>query len=155
MHTQVVSRHVKAAPDAVYAAFMDPDVLVAWLPPGEMTGKIHSFDGHVGGGYHMSLFYPESDQSHRGKTTAHEDRMSVRFLELVPGREIVEAVTFHSEDPALKDVMTITIAFVAVDGGTEVAFQFEDLPAGLRPEDNEMGARQSLDQLARRFEDPL
>lgn len=152
MHTQIVSRRIKAQPDAVYAAFMDPDVLVSWLPPGEMTGKIHAFDGRVGGGYQMSLFYPETDPSHRGKTTAHEDRVSVRFLELVPGQEIVEAVTFHSDDPALKDVMTITIVFVPEEDGTEVAFQFEDLPPGIRPEDNEQGARQSLDQLARHFE---
>lgn len=155
MHAQVISRRIKAEPAAVYAAFMDPDVLVAWLPPGEMTGRIDAFDGRVGGGYQMSLFYPETDPAHRGKTTAHEDRVSVRFLELVPGGEIVEAVTFHSEDSALRDVMTVTIAFVPVEGGTEVAFQFEDLPPGLRPEDNEQGARQSLDQLARRFDSAL
>lgn len=155
MHTQIVSRRIKATPEAVYAAFMDPGVLVTWLAPGEMTGKVHAFDGHVGGGYEISLFYPDSDPSHRGKTTAHEDRVSVHFLELVPGQKIVEAVSFHSDDPALKDVMTITIAFVAVDGGTEVAFQFEDLPPGVRPEDNEAGARQSLDQLARLFDTAL
>ena len=34
------SRIVKAAPEEVYAAFMNPDVLVAWLPPAQMTGKI-------------------------------------------------------------------------------------------------------------------
>jgi uncharacterized protein YndB with AHSA1/START domain len=152
MHTQVVSRRIKAEPGAVYAAFMDPGVLVSWLPPGEMTGKIDAFDGRPGGGYRMSLFYPETEPSHRGKTTAHEDVVTVRFLELVPGQKIVESVSFHSEDPALKDVMTITIAFVAVEEGTEVVFRFEDLPPGVRPEDNEMGARQSLDQLARWFD---
>jgi uncharacterized protein YndB with AHSA1/START domain len=155
MHTQIVSRRIKATPDAVYAAFMDPAVLVSWLPPGEMTGKIHAFDGRAGGGYEMSLFYPQTDSSNRGKTSAHEDRVSVRFLELVPGQKIVEAVTFHSEDSALKDVMTITIVFVPEEEGTEVAFQFEDLPPGVRPEDNEQGARQSLDQLARRFDSAL
>jgi hypothetical protein len=29
---------------------MDPSELVAWLPPGGMTGVIHDFDGRVGGG---------------------------------------------------------------------------------------------------------
>jgi hypothetical protein len=33
---------------------MDPDVLVAWLPPARMTGRIHAFDARVGGGYRMS-----------------------------------------------------------------------------------------------------
>jgi len=48
------SRIIKAAPEEVYAAFMDPDVLVAWLPPARMTGRIHAFDARVGGGYRMS-----------------------------------------------------------------------------------------------------
>ena len=33
------SRIIKARPEEVYAAFMDPDVLVAWLPPARMTGR--------------------------------------------------------------------------------------------------------------------
>jgi hypothetical protein len=48
--------------------------------------------------------------------------------------------------------MTIDIAFARAPGGTEVTFTFANLPRGLRPEDNEAGARLSLDQLARRFE---
>jgi len=68
---------------------MDPVQLVEWLPPGEMTGRLHEFDGRAGGGYRMSLFYPSSEGTHRGKTTAREDMVSVRFVELVPARRIV------------------------------------------------------------------
>lgn len=50
------SRVIKARPEELYAAFMDPAALVDWLPPAEMTGKIHEFDARVGGGYRMSLF---------------------------------------------------------------------------------------------------
>jgi hypothetical protein len=39
-----------------------------------------------------------------------------------------------------------------VSGGTEVTLAFENLPPGLRAEDNDAGARVSLEQLARRFE---
>ncbi|HEV7992355.1 MAG TPA: hypothetical protein VGP25_11065 [Gemmatimonadaceae bacterium] len=39
-----------------------------------------------------------------------------------------------------------------VTAGTEVTMPFEHLPGGLRPEDNDEGARLSLAQLARRFE---
>ena len=56
------SRIVKARPEEVYAAFMDPDVLVAWLPPARMTGKIHAFDARVGGGYRMSLYHPPDER---------------------------------------------------------------------------------------------
>lgn len=35
------SRIIKAGPEALYEAFMDPAVLISWLPPAEMTGKLH------------------------------------------------------------------------------------------------------------------
>jgi hypothetical protein len=38
------------------------------------------------------------------------------------------------------------------EGGTEVTLQFDDLPPGLQPADNEEGARLSLERRARRFE---
>lgn len=51
------SRIIAAPLEALYAAFMDPVALAAWLPPGEMAGRVHEFDARVGGGYRMSLFY--------------------------------------------------------------------------------------------------
>jgi uncharacterized protein YndB with AHSA1/START domain len=117
-----------------------------------MTGKIHEFDARVGGGYRMSLFYPASERSFRGKTTDKEDRLSVRFVELVPSVRIVEAVNFDTTDPAFFGEMTMTATFEEVPGGTKVTLLFNNLPPGLRAEDNEAGARLSLEQLARRFE---
>ena len=130
---------------------MDPVQLVEWLPPGEMTGRLHEFDGRAGGGYRMSLFYPPSEGPHRGKTTAREDMVSVRFVELVPPRRIVEAVTFHTTDPGLQGEMTLVVTLSDVPGGTEVTIECTNLPPGLRPQDNEAGSRESLDKLAKRF----
>ena len=143
---------IKATPEQVYAAFMDPAVLVGWLPPAEMTGKIHEFDGRVGGGYRMSLFYPADERVFRGKTADKEDMVKVRFVVLAPARRIVETVNFVTTDPALQGEMTMTATFEPVAGGTKLTMLFENLPPGLRPEDNEAGARLSLAQLARRFE---
>ena len=143
---------MKAPAGAVYAAFMDPDVLMQWLPPPGMRSVLHRFDGGVGGGYALSLFYPEGETRSRGKTTASEDRVEVRFLELAPGQRIVEAVTFVSDDPAFAGTMRIEITFAETAAGTEVTFLCTDLPLGLRPEDNAAGARLSLQQLAQRFE---
>ena len=143
---------IAAQPEALYAAFLDPAALVEWLPPAEMTGKIHEFDARVGGGYRMSLFYPAGQHGVRGKTADREDMVRVRFVELAPPDRIVEAVSFVSADPALLGEMTMTVTFAAVAGGTEVTLTFENLPPGLRPTDNEAGAHLSLQQLARRFE---
>jgi len=146
------SRIIKARPEELYWAFMDPAALVAWLPPAEMTGAIHEFDARVGGGYRMSLYYPSNERSSRGKTSDREDMVNVRFVELTPPRRIVEAVNFVTTDPAFVGEMTIVVTFEVVSGGTEVTFLCRNLPPGLRAEDNEAGARLSLEQLARRFE---
>jgi uncharacterized protein YndB with AHSA1/START domain len=146
------SRIIKAAPETLYQAFMDPAALIAWLPPGEMTGRLHHFDARVGGGYRMSLFYPPNERSLRGKTSDREDMVNVRFVELKPPRRIVEAVSFVTADPGLSGEMTIVVTFEEVSEGTEVTFLCKSLPPGLRAEDNEAGSRLSLEQLARRFE---
>ena len=146
------SKVIKAAPGALYRAFMDPAALALWLPPGEMTGKIHSFDARVGGEYRMSLFYPPDEQVFHGKTAELEDTVRARFIELVPEKRIVEAITFVSDDPALSGEMTFEATFEAVDGGTEVTIVCANIPPGIRPEDNDAGARLSLEQLARYIE---
>jgi uncharacterized protein YndB with AHSA1/START domain len=146
------ARTIKARPEELYAAFMDPAALVAWLPPAEMTGQIHAFDARVGGGYRMSLFYPPTERSFRGKTSEREDRVNVRFVELVPARRIVQTVNFDTTNPAFFGEMTMVITFEQTSGGTEVAISCMNLPPGLRAEDNEAGSHLSLKQLARRFE---
>jgi hypothetical protein len=46
----------------------------------------------------------------------------------------------------------MTATFEEVSGGTEVTLLCENLPPGLRAEDNEAGSRLRLEQLARRIE---
>ena len=99
----------------------------------------------------MSLFYPEDERRHVGKTSAREDRVLVHFVTLEPARRIVEAVTFETNDPALKGTMTIEITFEPDAGGTRVTFTTSNLPPGLRPEDHDEGTRISLAQLGERF----
>ena len=149
--TTRASRLIPAAPDAVWDALMDPKALVDWLPPGDMTGQMHAFDGRVGGGFEMSLFYPDDDTEARGKTDAREDRTRVRFKTLEKGHKIVWAVLFATDDPTLKSEMTMTITLQAAEGGTRVALVSQNLPVGLKPADNAEGSRQSLEKLAKRF----
>src|SRR5688500_805842 len=89
------SSFIRAPREANYRAFTDPLALAVWLAPDGMTGEVNSFDGKVGGGYQMSLYYPSSAAA-QGKTSAREDRFTARFVELTPPTKIVEAVTFDS-----------------------------------------------------------
>ena len=140
---------IPASREALDRAFTDPVALEAWQAPGEMTGKVHAFDLRVGGGYEMSLFYPDADQESVGKFGEREDRFTTRFVELSPPSRIVQVVTFASDDPAFAGEMTMTITLAERVGGTEVAIAYEDIPAGVRPEDNELGTRLSLEKLGR------
>jgi len=143
------SRVIKASSEALYRAFTDPAALAVWLAPDQMTAKVHEFDGRVGGGYQMSLFYPSSEQVYRGKTSEREDRFTARFVELTPPTRIVQAITFDSPDPTVAGEMSMTVTFEERDSGTEVTILFEQIPREIQPEDNDAGTRSSLEKLAR------
>src|ERR1700741_1213721 len=92
----VGSRIIGVPPEAVYRAFLDPDAIATWLPPGTMTGIVHAFDPREGGAFSMSLVYPDDDRSSRGKTSASTDTFKGRFETLVPDKEIVWKTVFES-----------------------------------------------------------
>lgn len=143
-----VTSIIDAPREAIYRAFTEPEALEQWQAPGEMTATIHAFDLRSGGGYEMTLRYPDSEIGSPGKTTEQEDRYTARFVELVPPSRIVEAIDFESDDPAFAGEMTMTITLDAVEGGTAVTIAFDGTPPGIRPEDNEAGTRMSLEKLA-------
>lgn len=142
------SKFIKAPQQTIYHAFTDPAALAVWLAPGDMTGVVHSFDYRVGGGYEMSLFYPASEIHSRGKTSEREDKYTARFVELAPPDKIVEAITFDSLDPAFSGEMIMEVTLEPETGGTMVSVVFKDIPYGIRPEDNELGTRSTLEKLA-------
>src|ERR1700726_155346 len=84
------SKFITAPQEALYRAFTDPAALAIWLAPDNMTCEVHSFDYRVDGGYQMSLYYPSSEQTSRGKPSEREDRCTARFVELTPPRRILE-----------------------------------------------------------------
>jgi uncharacterized protein YndB with AHSA1/START domain len=142
------SRVINAPREAVYRAFLDQDALVAWLPPGSMRGVVHAFDGREGGCFRMSLVYPEGDRSSRGKTSESTDTFQGRFVKLIPCEQIVWAVEFESADPSFAGEMIVSTTLAPADGGTKVTILCENIPPGIRPEDNEVGCRSTLEKLA-------
>jgi len=146
------SRVINASPETLYRAFIDPAALEIWLAPEGMTGKVHDFNARIGGGYRMSLFYSSSEQTNRGKTSAKEDRFTAQFMELTPAKRIIQAITFDTKDAAYAGQMFMVVTFEDAGRGTKVTIWFENIPAGIRPEDNDAGTRSSLEKLARYVE---
>ena len=79
---------VAATPDEVYAAFVDADALADWLPPAGMRGELSDAQLRAGGGFTMTLHYPEGSGG-QGKTTADSDVTHVAVDELVEGERVV------------------------------------------------------------------
>lgn len=143
-----VSRLVKASREAVYRAFLDPEAVATWLPPGPMRGVVHAFDPREGGAFSMSLVYPDGDTSSRGKTSARTDTFQGRFAKLVPNELVVWAVTFDAADPSFAGEMIVSTTLAPAGSGTTVTILCENIPRGIRPEDNEAGCRSTLGKLA-------
>lgn len=149
MRTDEASRVIAAVPAVVFAAFTDPDRLLAWLPPEGMSGAFDRFDpAH---GYRMVLTYDEAPIG-GGKASVDEDVAEVRRVEVVPPRRIVEAVDFPSDDPRYAGTMTMTWTFEPVAAGTRVTIRATDVPDGIDPSDHAAGLASSLENLARLFE---
>lgn len=116
-----------------------------------MTSHVHQFEPHQGGTFRISLTYDSPTDA--GKTDARTDTFHGRFVRLVPDVEVVQVVEFETTDPELHGEMTITYTIAeATDGGTDLVGLHEDLPAGVRPEDNALGWSISLEKLARLVE---
>ena len=141
------SRVIAASPAAVYAALVSEDARRTWLPPTGMTARFDRYDPRPGGGYRMVLVYTDATDA-PGKSTASEDVVEARFVELVPDTRVVEAIDFASDDPRFAGTMTMTWALAPDGAGTRVTIEARDIPAGITPEDHAAGMDSSLANLA-------
>jgi uncharacterized protein YndB with AHSA1/START domain len=141
------SRVIAASRERVWAALVDPGALLAWLPPGEMTGRFERFDARPGGSYRMVLTYPGASGA-PGKASADSDIVEARFVDIVPGERVVQAVDFVSDDPAYAGTMTMTWQVTPVEAGTRVDIVAEDVPDGISADDHATGLASSLTKLA-------
>ena len=145
MATTRITRHIDAPRERVYEALLDPAAVERWRVPAEMTCRVHELDAREGGRVRVSLTY---DDGRTGKTEGRTDTYHGRFVELVPGRRVVEADEFETDDPAMQGEMVMTITLADAEGGTELVAVHEHIPPGVAPEDNEAGWREALARLA-------
>jgi uncharacterized protein YndB with AHSA1/START domain len=134
-------RVLRAAPEKVYRAFLDPDAKVKWLPPNGFTGKVHHIDATVGGTYKMSFTNFSTGNSHS---------FGGKYLELVPGERI--RYTDKFDDPNLPGEMQTTISLKQVSCGTELTIVQEGIPDVIPPEACYLGWQESLTLLAQLVE---
>jgi uncharacterized protein YndB with AHSA1/START domain len=134
-------RVLRATPERVYRAFLDPDAKAKWLPPHGFTGKVHHIDPRVGGTYKMSFTNFSSGKSHS---------FGGKYLELVPHERLRWTDSF--DDPNLPGEMTVTVNLKKVSVGTEVKIVQEGVPDVIPPDACTLGWQESLTLLAQLVE---
>jgi uncharacterized protein YndB with AHSA1/START domain len=132
---------LRAKPERVYRAFLDPDAMVKWLPPNGFTGKVHQADAKVGGTYKMSFTNFSTGKSHL---------FGGKYLELKPNELL--RYTDKFDDANLPGEMITTISLKQVFCGTELNVTQEGIPAVIPAEACYMGWQESLILLAKLVE---
>lgn len=134
-------RVLRAQPERVYRAFLDPDAMVKWLPPHGFTGKVDHVDARVGGTYRMSFTNFTSGKSHS---------FGGEYIELVPGERIHHTDRF--DDPGMPGEMHVAITLKKVPVGTDVTIVQDGVPDVIPAEACYLGWQESLTLLAQLVE---
>jgi len=143
MATNTIRLHrvLRAAPEKVYRAFLDPEAMAKWLPPNGFTGKVHQMEARVGGTYKMSFTNFTTGQGHSFGGT---------FVELTPHERI--RYTDRFDDPNLPGEIRVTVTLTKVSVGTELNVVQEGVPDVIPPEACYLGWQESLVLLAKLVE---
>lgn len=134
-------RVLRAKPERVYRAFLDPDAMAKWLPPNGFTGKVHHMDARAGGTYKMSFTNFSTGQSHS---------FGGEYRELVPNERLVYTDQF--DDPNMPGTMVTTVVLKSVSCGTEINITQEGVPDVIPAEACYLGWQESLTLLAKLVE---
>lgn len=143
MATNTVRLHrvLRATPERVYRAFLDPDAMAKWLPPNGFTAKVYHMDTKVGGTFRMSF---------TNFTTGNSNAFGGKYLELVPHQRIRYTDVF--EDPNLPGEMQTTVNLTPVSCGVELNVVQEGIPSIIPAEMCYLGWQESLVLLAKLVE---
>lgn len=140
-NTVRLHRVLRAPPERVYRAFLDPDAMCKWSPPHGFTGRVHEIDARVGGGYRMSFTNLSTGRSHSFGGT---------YLELTP----YETIRYNDrfDDPSMPGEMLVTVTLRQVTCGTELGIVQSGIPAVIPVELCYLGWQESLGLLAQLVE---
>lgn len=143
MATNTVRLHrvLRAPPQRLYRAFVEPGAFERWLPPFGFVGKVHAMEAVVGGSWRMSFTNFGNGQTHS---------FGGKYHELVPGKRIVYDASF--DDPNLPGTMKTTVTLTAVSCGTEMSVVQEGIPDVIPAEMCYLGWQESLVALAQLVE---
>jgi len=139
--TVTLHRVLRAPPERVYHAFLDPDAMAKWLPPHGFTGRVLQQDLRPGGRYRMQFTQLSNGQVHA---------FGGEYLELVPDTLLRYTDVF--DDPSLPGTLEVTVRLRPVAVGTELDIVQAGIPDAIPVEMCHLGWQESLSLLTQLVE---
>ena len=143
MTTNSVTLHrvIKATPEKVYRAFIEPNALASWIPPYGFLCVVHNMDVKVGGSYKMSFINFSTGNAHS---------FGGKYMELKPNEFL--KYTDQFDDPNLPGEMITSIWLNKVSAGTELKVTQVGIPEAIPADMCYLGWQESLDKLIKLVE---
>lgn len=154
--TLSLTRHIKASPERVFAAWTQPELIKQWFSPKPVETVEAHVDLRVGGSDRVVMRMPD------GTLHPHEGV----YLEVEPGRRLVSTSSFGPgwqpmpppEPGTCNMPMTVELTFLPEDGGTRYNVLVKHATVADREAHETMGFHsgwnQATDQLAALVEGP-
>jgi uncharacterized protein YndB with AHSA1/START domain len=143
MANNSVSLHrvLKASPEKLYRAFIDPIAIASWLPPYGFLCTVHEMNVQEEGTYKMSFHNFSTGNSHS---------FGGKYIEIKPNEFL--KYTDEFDDPNLPGVMVTSIWLKKVLVGSEIKILQEGIPSAIPLEMCYLGWQESLEKLAKLVE---
>lgn len=114
-----LTRVIHAPRPRVYAAWTNPEMLMAWFGPVGIQCTNAQVDLRVGGEYRLDMFNPSDGARAKGTTHVHAQG---KYTKIVPD-ELLEFTWVPCMSPDENTLVTITLK--DVEGGTEVTLRHD------------------------------
>ena len=138
-----LTRTISAPPDAVYRAFVDPELVSTWFGPGGFRVEHVDIDPRVGGAHRVAVSGPDGVRG----------TFACEFRELVPNERIVLSWSWEFDPPRHEpqDSSLLTITFREISPGTtELALVHTRL--GGPPDEDPAGIEEAWNQALEKLE---
>lgn len=132
-------RRIKAAPAAVFEAWIRPEILARWWGPHHTKVLSAEIDAHVGGSFRVTLV----------EDNGARHTVSGTYAEIVPGERLVFSWAWEATSEL---VSRVTVTFRPVPEGTEVTLVHDRFANAETATRHRRGWTESFERLAAAFD---
>ena len=141
-YTLSITRDFKASPEKVFQAWTDPEILVKWFGPKEVSTESAQIDLRIGGEYHFTLKLPDGKiVDHHGEYREIDPPKKLVFTGILDGQGCAGSEGVFAET-------LVTVEFQDLGGATRLVLTHDFLPTQDSRDSHSFGWNGSFDCLA-------